>query len=85
MTANLKAWLEPLARESGPVYPAGVYRVRFLEAVRTAGITPWPPNALRHSAASYQLALSQNSAATAFQMGHNETVLNNSYKELVGP
>jgi integrase len=85
MTANLKSWLAPAQRESGPVYPAGVYRVRFLEAVRMAGITSWPANALRHSAASYQLALSQNAAQTAFQLGHNETVLNNSYKELVGP
>ena len=85
MPPNLKAWLGPIARDSGPVYPAGVYRVRIEEARRAAGITPWPPNALRHSAASYQLAFSQNAAQTAFMLGHNESVLNHHYKELVTP
>ena len=82
---NLKAWLVEHGRDGdGPVYPGGVYRVRILEARRAAGIA-WPPNALRHSAASYLLAHTQNAAQTAFMLGHNETVLNHHYKELVIP
>jgi integrase len=68
---------------SGRVCPKD-YRRLFREAHKTAGIKPWPRNALRHSFASYHLALHRNAAATALELGHIETrTLFAHYRELV--
>ena len=46
----------------------------------------WPPNALRHSFASYHLAHHQDAAKTALQLGHTESrTLFAHYRELVKP
>ena len=87
VSPNLRAWLEPLARGAGPVAPqAGTYRRQLARARRAAGIEPWPRNALRHSFASYHLALHRNAAETALQLGHSESrTLFAHYRELVKP
>jgi len=84
---NLKAWLLPLARESGPVRPtAQVFRDRMDVAKAASNIIEWPSNACRHSFASYHLALHQDAAATALQLGHMGTeILFKHYRQLARP
>ena len=80
ITPNLRSWLVPGA---GLVSPAN-YRRLFRAAHKEASIRPWPSNALRHSFASYHLALHRNAAATALELGHTETrTLFAHYRELV--
>ena len=50
-----------------------VYRNRLEKAKKSAGITEWPNNALRHSFASYHLAAFQDASALALELGHSTT------------
>ncbi len=86
ITANLRAWLEPHAQRSGPVRLTEMrHKDRFDLARKDAGIA-WPANACRHSFASYHLALHQDAAKTALQLGHTNTaVLFQHYRELTTP
>lgn len=86
ITANLRAWLEPHARLSGPVRLTEMrHKDRFDLARKAAGVA-WPANACRHSFASYHLALHQDAAKTALQLGHTNTaVLFQHYRELATP
>ncbi len=83
---NLSAWLEPHAQLSGTVrLSEGRHKARLDLARKESGIK-WPPNACRHSFASYHLALNQDAAATSLQLGHSTTtVLFESYRELAHP
>ncbi len=85
MSPNLMAFLKPHAALAGKVRPTeAVYRERLSEAARVAGITPWPHNALRHTYASFHLALHEDAGKTALQLGHTEsTTLFKHYRELV--
>lgn len=84
---NLRAWLEPHAGSTGPIWPKG-WR-SFYEA--TAKLSreldlKWPENGLRHSFASYHLARYENAEKLAGLMGHtNSRVLYAHYRELVRP
>lgn len=61
------------------------HKDRFDIARAESGIT-WPSNACRHSFASYHLAMNQDAAATALQLGHaNTAVLFQHYRELATP
>jgi integrase len=86
ITPNLKAWLEPHTQLSGPVRLSEMrHKDRFDIARADSGIK-WPPNACRHSFASYHLAMNQDAAATALQLGHaNTAVLFQHYRELARP
>jgi site-specific recombinase XerD len=48
-------------------------------------LSPWPPNALRHSAISYRLALSRDLARLAVESGNSPGVIQKHYLELVKP
>lgn len=87
ISENLNAWLQPLARLSGPVALTEMrMRTRFDASRIAAGIQEWPANALRHSFASYHYALHQDAAKTAAQLGHSDTeILFQHYRELVTP
>jgi integrase len=82
---NLAKWLQSYTQLSGNVTPPS-YRV-LLEAARaTAGIEQWPPNALRHSFASYHLARFNDAAALALELGHtNSNLVFQHYRQLVKP
>lgn len=86
ITPNLGAWLEPHARLSGPVRLTEMrHKDRFDIARKAAGVA-WPANACRHSYASYHLALHEDAAKTALQLGHTNTaVLFQHYRELALP
>ncbi len=87
ITPNLRAWLAPHARPSGPVRLSDMMHKDRLDAAReAAGGIPWPSNACRHSFASYHLALHQDAAKTALQLGHaNTAILFQHYRELTTP
>jgi integrase len=83
---NLKKWLLPYSNETGELWPRShMEYYRDLETARVdAGISKWPSNALRHSYASYHLALHQNAAALALQLGHtSQTMIFSNYREVV--
>jgi integrase len=84
---NLRAWLTPLRQLAGPVRLSEItYRRRFDETLKAAGIKKWPHNALRHTFASNHLALHQDAAKTALELGHTESrTLFQHYRELVRP
>jgi integrase len=83
--SNLTKWLRPYAKFSGDVTPSE-YRM-LLEAARTAArIEQWPPNALRHSFASYHLAKFNDAAALALELGHtNSNLVFQHYRQVVKP
>ena len=71
---NLRAWLLPLTRESGPVTPPNIRKIREAAQCKI-GLTQWPQDGLRHSYASYHLAHFKNINELATQMGHTDTKL----------
>lgn len=81
---NLRAWLEPLAKKSGPICGPN-FRRRQVAAKDAAGLSDWPRNVMRHSFVSYRLADTQNTAQTALESGHREQVLFDHYREIVTP
>ena len=82
---NLGAWLLPYSAKAGPVAPDH-YRQKFEDTRRSAGIDPWPRNAMRHSAASYHLAAHRNESLTQAMLGHESgKMLIQHYRELVKP
>jgi integrase len=57
-----------------------------LKRLRNKAKITYPQNAMRHSFASYHLALNQNSTKTAILLGHpNPALLYSNYNELVTP
>ena len=84
--ANLRAWLEPQSRLSGPVRLTEMRHKDRFDLARKDSKVAWPANACRHSFASYHLALHQDAAKTALQLGHTNTaVLFQHYRELATP
>lgn len=80
---NAMAWLRCHSRQDGPISPAG-FDKRIRGLVKKAGLTEWPHNALRHSAASYHYAKHQNAAQTIAMLGkENDDVLFTHYRALV--
>ena len=81
---NLRAWLQPITKQSGPVVEKEL-RYRHEAARERAGIKGWPENCMRHSFVSYRLAATQNAPQTALESGHDQAVLFKHYRELVRP
>ena len=84
------ATIHRIEKGSGPVLGnvSTVLKIQeaFEQARNLAHITDWPENALRHSFASYHLALFKNAADTALQLGHHDSrVTFSHYRELVKP
>jgi integrase len=85
MSSNLIAWLAPYRNDSGPICPPNLRKL--LEADRAkAGLGKWPNNCLRHSYASYHLALHKNAAELSLELGHvNPHLVFRHYRERVKP
>lgn len=91
----LRALLEPRAA-TGPIWPTNGAK-QWDKALKAAGwrghahwgapankhAPVWPPNALRHSFVSYHVAGFQDSAKTALEAGHSQTMLFRHYRQLV--
>jgi integrase len=79
---NLAAWIQPHAAQTGSVAPVGL-RKRFDAVKARAGLADWPPNAMRHSFASYRLAQCQDAARVSLEMGNSPAMVFAHYRELV--
>lgn len=94
LPASCRDWLKGFAGKSGPVVPneyqGKLSDLRSImrnpsEATRTApGFVPseMPDNCLRHSFATYHLALHKNEAGTSRLMGNSPGVLRDNYEAL---
>jgi len=79
---NLKAWLTPCRRVSGPVC---VHQRAQLAARRLCEGFKWQDNGLRHSYISYRLAILHDTARVALEAGNSPEVIFAHYRELVTP
>ncbi len=86
MSANLIAWLRPLAKETGRVVELAdltLRQKRLKPAREKAKLTRWPHDCLRHSAATYLLEREGDAARVALWLGHTQEVLHEHYKGLL--
>ena len=69
---NLAEWLRPYANRTGQVCLLGAYHYHAAcrQIADMAGLSGWPKNGLRHSYASYYLALHQNAPELSLHLGH---------------
>ena len=87
---NLLAWLSPLAKKTGPVWPRGVEwkeRERTMTAAQNAtaeaaGLLPWRHNGLRHAFCSYRVAVTQDVPRTALEAGNSVSTIFAHYRAL---
>jgi integrase len=85
MSDNLKAWLAPYREAKGKLMPTNCRNLRYA-AMKDAGVKKWVPDVMRHSFASYHLAMSDNASKTALELGHSTTkTLFEHYRNLVKP
>ena len=84
---NLTAWLKPLAKKAGAIWPHShpFFHERQREAATGAGLAAWKPNGLRHSFISYRLAQVQSAPQVALEAGNSPTMIFQHYRELVKP
>lgn len=89
---NLAEWLRPYAVLTGAVVPGAdgqrrdAARSKLLRLRKTAGLTNWPKNGLRHSFCSYRLAATTNAHLVASELGHTTSQLvYQHYREIVTP
>jgi len=82
ISENLKLWLTPIRKTSGPV----CLHICPQHAARTLceGFT-WAKNGLRHSFISYRLAILHDTARVALEAGNSPEVIFAHYRELVTP
>lgn len=85
MSANLKAWLQPYAGKGlimeGLGRSSQILQRSLRDAANASGID-WERNALRHSFASYFLALTEDPGKTSLACGHSVEVLQSTYKAI---
>lgn len=75
MEPALRAYLEPIARPSGPIIGPTFSRRMSRFRGELAGGVDWPNNALRHSAASYWLAREDDAAKVSLWLGHQSPAM----------
>ncbi len=83
---TLAAWLTGYAKTKGPVVPLDSNRTlyaRLAKLAKAAGLDHWPDNGLRHSCASYSLALTGDAVRVAYHLGNSADMIHRHYKALV--
>ena len=83
---TLAAWLPLCAKTKGPVVPLDSNRTLYARLAKLAtatGLEKWPDNGLRHSCASYSLALTGDAVRVAYQLGNSADMIHRHYKALV--
>ena len=81
---TLAAFLSVCGKTRGLVVGVPDFRKALKTLAKTADIKEWPQNGLRHSFASYHLAVYNDTVRTAFLMGHsNPRIVHDHYKALV--
>ena len=79
---NLRAWLQPHRKPSGPVQPFSNLCNQFLKLARRIRI-PWKRNGLRHSFISYRVALTRDVASVAIEAGNSPAIISRNYLKCV--
>lgn len=88
LTDAATAWLQPWRNASGPVVDRTDSRKDYHrltgEWVKATGLKnfAWKSNALRHSYASYRLAITNDAAALALEMGNSPAMIFRHYLDL---
>ena len=82
---TLAAWLDSIPPRSGPLMRVRERaRIMRFVSVRAAAAVPFIRNGIRHSFASYHLALHMDATRTAFELGHTRPdLLYRHYRNLV--
>lgn len=84
MSDNLKAWLLPVAKKKGRVFPYGkTYIYELLEELAPKAKVEWKQNALRHSYISYRVMKIKNVPQVALECGNSAQMIDSNYRELV--
>lgn len=78
---NLMAWLQSYRGAQGTIFRARRDVDRAILFAKSYGIN-WPNNALRHSYATYRLAVTMNAPQVALEMGTSPVKLMRNYREL---
>ena len=78
---NLMTWLTPYRGANGVLFHTRRDVDRVI-AFAKAQAVEWPNNALRHSYATYRLAITANAARVALEMGTSPQKLMRNYREL---
>lgn len=81
LTDAALAFLDPFRKKRGAVAPVGRMVNRKLQWFRNTDVV-WKPDALRHSFASYRLALVPDVGALALEMGNSPTMIFRHYLDL---
>lgn len=81
---NLLAWLQPYAKEDGPVVRQSNLSGALLKLAKSAKVD-WHKNQLRHSYTSYRVAVTQNEAQVATEIGDLVSTMKRHYKQAVDP
>ncbi len=81
MADNLKAWLKPLAKNSGPVCPYGNVTNELVK-LATAASVEWKRNGLRHSFGSYRTAQTSDIPRVSYEMGNSPAMVRQHYLKL---
>ncbi len=82
--SNLTPWLQPFAGRQGKLFTGEKASARAIAYAKQKGIK-WPQNCLRHSYATYRLAVTQDAAKVALEMGNSPSMLFQHYRELATP
>lgn len=82
MADNLRAWLLPLRRDTGPECSFANLSIVYERTAKRAGI-PWKRNGLRHSYISYRVAFIKNVAQVAFEAGNSPVMVHRHYLKCV--
>lgn len=82
--ANLKKWIAPAQKKRGPIFPNEEVHTDRRTLVKELKMT-WPNNALRHSYASYRMAMLKDAAGLADEMGNSPQMIYRNYRSVVRP
>jgi integrase len=84
MVENLAEWLKPHKRDRGSVYPKTVcsrtVRIWLAEDCGAVEIHAWPKNGLRHSFATYRMALTKDVGKVSEEMGNSPQMVKKHYQ-----
>jgi integrase len=80
---NLMAWLALYREANGFIFRARRDVDRVIAFAKAHDVA-WPNNALRHSYATYRLAVTASAARVAYEMGTSAQKLMRNYRELAG-
>ncbi len=86
LTDNANEWLSRYPIQ-GEVCPGGIIKAQATLTIvsKASGVNPWPRDVMRHSFASYHLALHKDASKTAHELGHrrDQQMLFRHYRALV--